>query len=161
MQEAAVGRRLIIVCGLPGSGKTTYAKQLEEKLRAIRLCPDEWMQALAIEIWDEARRAKVEDFQWVLAQQLLALGLAVIIEWGTWARSERDMLRCGGRELGASVELHYLRASVDVLFERVRRRGTEDPPIQREQLEQWSRLFQTPTAEETALFDKSVTVDVS
>jgi predicted kinase len=38
--------KLIIVCGLPGSGKTTHAKQLEQELRAIRLCPDEWITAL-------------------------------------------------------------------------------------------------------------------
>src|SRR4051812_438273 len=42
--------RLIIVCGLPGSGKTTHAKQLEDRLRAIRFAPDEWMEALGIDL---------------------------------------------------------------------------------------------------------------
>ena len=40
--------RLIIVCGLPGSGKTTLAKWLEGKLRAVRLAPDEWMDAMPV-----------------------------------------------------------------------------------------------------------------
>ena len=55
--------RLIIVCGLPGSGKTTHARQLQVGLCAIRLCPDEWMDALSLDIWDEGRREKIESLQ--------------------------------------------------------------------------------------------------
>jgi predicted kinase len=40
--------RLIIVCGLPGAGKTTLAKSLESQPRTVRLSPDEWMDALDI-----------------------------------------------------------------------------------------------------------------
>ncbi len=147
--------RLIIVCGLPGSGKTTLATELETKLGAIRFCPDDWMYALSIDIWDEDRRAKIEALQWKLAQDLLRLGLIVIIEWGTWGRSERDTLRLGARALGAAVELHYLEAPPpDLLFERIRRRGMESPPIEREMLSRWYELFQPPTAGELALFDE-------
>src|SRR5690348_1028129 len=109
--------KLIIVCGLPGSGKTTHAKQLETKLHGVRFCPDEWMDALAVDLWDEKMRARIEPLQWELGQELLALGVSVIIEWGTWGRSERDALRLRARELGAAVELHYVSASVDVLFD--------------------------------------------
>lgn len=150
---------LIIVCGLPGSGKTTHAKQLESTLRAIRFCPDEWMTALSIDIYDEAARAKIEGLQWKLTQELLVHGVNVIIEWGTWRRSERDTLRVGARALGAAAELHYLSASADVLFERIRRRGMENPPITREALLRWIDNFQIPTAEEMALFDSSCIVE--
>jgi predicted kinase len=153
MEKSTAGPRLIIVCGLPGSGKTTLAKQLEGKFHAIRLSPDEWFNALALDIYDEARRGKIEALQWKFAQDLLALGLTVIIEWGTWARSERDTLRTGARALGAAVELHYLAAPVDVLFDRVQRRGTEDPAIERDELLRWFEVFQAPTREELALFD--------
>ena len=74
----------------------------------------------------------VEALQWQLAQELLALGLVVIIEWGTWGRSERDALRLGARSLGSAVELHYLDASLDTLFERIQRRGVENPVISRD-----------------------------
>ena len=148
--------RLIIVCGLPGSGKTTHAKALESRLRAVRFCPDEWMDALSIDLYDEERRAKIEALQWKIARELLALGLTVIIEWGTWGRSERDALRLGARALGAAVELHYLSAPVDVLFDRIQRRGLEKPPIERDDLCRWFDKFQEPTPEEMALFDKSL-----
>ncbi|HZX60095.1 MAG TPA: AAA family ATPase [Mucilaginibacter sp.] len=146
--------RLIIICGLPGSGKTTLAKALEAKLNAVRFCPDEWMSALSIDIYDEARRGKIEKLQWELGRQLLKLGATIIIEWGTWGRSERDELRLGARAIGAAVELHYLFAPVDILFERLQKRGMENPPIERGALLEWSQIFQAPTAEELGLYDE-------
>jgi len=53
MTESNARRRLIIVCGLPGAGKTTLAKSLEESLRAIRFSADEWMEALSLDLYDE------------------------------------------------------------------------------------------------------------
>ena len=111
------------------------------------------MAALSLDLWDEARRARIEALQWRLAQTLLTLGATVILEWGTWGRSERDTLRAGARALGAAVELHYLSAPVDVLWERVRDRRSENPPITREDLRRWLEVFEEPTPEEGALFD--------
>jgi predicted kinase len=135
MSTLGRGPRLIIVCGLPGAGKTTLAKKLERALGAVRLCPDEWMEQLGIDLWDEPRRAKIEALQWQLVQQLLQLRQTLVIEWGTWCRSDRDTLRKAARSLGAAVELQYVFAPVEVLFERIQRRGTEDPPIRLMQLQ--------------------------
>jgi predicted kinase len=111
------------------------------------------MQALGFDLWDEQLRDKIEKLQWSEAQRLLSIGLTVVIEWGSWGRSERDALRIGARTLGARVELHHLSASTDLLFERVQRRAMEVPSITRAELSKWATTFQTPTAEEFALFD--------
>ena len=161
MERSGTGPRLIIVCGLPCSGKTTLAKVLESRLHAVRFSPDDWMDALSLNLYDEERRGKIEALQWMLGQELLALGLTVIIEWGTWGRSERDTLRLGARALGAAVELHYLSAPADVLFDRIQRRGRENPPIERDALSRWLGIFQVPTPDEMALFDKPLVTDLA
>lgn len=145
--------RLIIVCGLPGCGKTTHAKQVSEDLRAICFSRDEWMKEMQIDLWESEARARIERLQWKLAQELLALGQSVVLEWGTWARSERDELRHGARALGAAVELHFLDAPVEALFERIRGRNRESPPIALDDLKKWSDMFERPSTEEMALFD--------
>src|SRR5262249_25682608 len=146
--------RLIIVCGLPGSGKTSHAKRVEEQSRAVRLCPDEWMDALDIDLYDGKARERIEALQWEFAKRLLTLGQTVIIEWGTWTRSERDVLRGGARALGAAVELHFIDAPVNVLFERIHQRKRESPPIQFDDLLKWSGTFDRPSPEEAQNFDK-------
>lgn len=122
-------------------------------MRAIRVSADEWMNAIGINLWDAGTRARIEELQWTLTKQILGIGGTVVIEWGTWGRSERDLLRSEARKLGAAVELHFLDVPLDVLFERVRNRNMESPPITREDLDLWDKQFQRPSAEELKLFD--------
>jgi predicted kinase len=145
--------RLILICGLPGAGKTTAAKALAAQHQGIIYSPDEWMDALGIDLWDTAKRDGIETLQWRQAQAMLRLGGTVIIEWGTWGRSERDSLREGARALGAAAELHFLDAAPEVLHQRVAARGRENPPISLDDLRQYSAAFERPTAEEFALYD--------
>jgi len=145
--------RLIIVGGLPGSGKTTLASELEGAVHAIRLSADDWMDSLGINVHAEQERDRIEKLQWQLAQRLLTLGDTVIVEWGTWGKWERDLLRERARELGAAVELHSLTAPLEELFRRIHLRGMEDPPIEWEAVQRWGEVVEPPTREEIALYD--------
>ncbi len=149
--------RLVVFCGLPGSGKTTTAREFARTRSAVRFCPDEWFAALRLDIWDAALRVRIEATQWALAQDLLRLGVNVIIEFGSWDREERDVLRDGARALGASVELVYLDAPLDELYRRVAARGGLNPPMTRAHFDEWAAIIQRPTAEEFALFDTPLT----
>eukprot|EP00697_Spironema_sp_BW2_P003376 gnl/Spiro4/14502_TR7814_c0_g1_i1.p2 gnl/Spiro4/14502_TR7814_c0_g1~~gnl/Spiro4/14502_TR7814_c0_g1_i1.p2 ORF type:complete len:187 (+),score=57.87 gnl/Spiro4/14502_TR7814_c0_g1_i1:51-563(+) len=152
--------RVILLCGLPGSGKTTLAKQLECSLGAVRFCPDDWMDALALDLYDEQRRDKLERLQWTFAKQLICHGLTVIIEWGVWSCAERTRLRDEARSLGACVELRVLSATTEVLFERITRRAAEDPLPSFEQVQSWAAKFETPTPEELATYDNALSDDL-
>ena len=149
---------LIIVCGLPGAGKTTMAVSQAAERNGIRLCADDWLDALEINLWDEASRDRVERLQWELAQELLRLGNVVIIEWGTWGRDERARLRTQARVIGARVELIFLDPPVDVLWRRIERRGQEDPPISRSDLERWDAIIERPGDDELADYDSSLVI---
>ena len=126
---------LIVVSGLPGSGKTTEAKKLEVARPGVRFSPDEWMTSLGISLWDGELRARVESLQWVMALGVLRAGGTAIIEWGTWGRDERDRLRAEAEAVGARTELLYLDVPVDVLWARIEERGMEDPPMKRPDVE--------------------------
>jgi len=151
--------RLILICGLPGSGKTTLAKQLAPKVPAVRLSPDEWKHDLGIDYYDEQRRVQLENRLWQLGQELLTLGQSVILENGFWSRKERDELRLAARALGVAVELHYLEAPDEELWRRLELRNDQArpgaAPIKREDLQKWALQFEAPDAAERALFDQA------
>jgi predicted kinase len=155
--EARSPGRLIVITGLPGSGKTSLATALAASLPAIRLCPDDWMTAAGIDLWAETVRSRIEEFQLSLALDLLRSGRNVVIEWGVWAREERDTLRDAARSIRSPVELRYVTATMDELWRRIVRRDLEGRwgarSITRQELEEWSRIYQPPTDEEMATYD--------
>lgn len=148
---------LILICGLPGTGKTTLATRFETERNAIRLCADDWLVALGSDVWDSDTRARIELLQGELALDLLRVGTTVVIEWGLWARAERDQMRVAARRLEAGVELHYLDAPVDELHARITARGRElhltGRSITLDELREWATIIEPPTADEFALFD--------
>jgi len=152
--------RLVLICGLPASGKTTLARRLAPKIPAIRLDKDHWTTQLGRDVWDDEFRVLLEAQLWELTQELLAQGQSVILEWGHWARVERDEKRLGARALGVGVELYYLDASLDELIERAQRRAASGEwiasPMTRAHFEQWVAIFQPPDKEELLLFDEPV-----
>ena len=153
--------RLVLICGLPASGKSTLARRLAPKIPAIRLDKDGWVTQLCADVWDVEFRVRLERQLWVLSQDLLAQGQSVILEWGHWARVERDEKRLGARALGVGVELHYLAAPLAELIDRAERRTASGEwtaaPMTRAHFEEWATIFQPPDEAELRLFDKPLT----
>jgi predicted kinase len=145
---------LHLICGLPGSGKTTLARRLERDLPALRLAPDEWMARIIGNGYDEAKRAAVESVQWEIAARALSLGVDVILENGFWSRSERDDFRARAAALGAGTKVHFLDVQRDELLRRLALRNAEAAPdtfhVTEAQLDLWSSWFEPPTSDELA-----------
>ncbi len=155
---------LHLICGLPGAGKTTLAKQIAASSGALRFCPDEWIK----DIWKEKAetesskfRDNIEQLQWKTAKELLGNSVDVIIEWGTWGRDEREKLRDEAREVGAKVKFYYLDISREILRERIlarnRNLGSHEFYIPENEVETFLddcfNSIQIPTVEELSSYD--------
>lgn len=153
---------LILVCGLPGSGKTTVAKRLEAERNAIRMCPDDWIEAVLEDPMDSMEKDRlrdaIENLQWDLAKLYLSKGLTVILENGFWAEEERSQYAMEALDQGAGIELYAMDSSnLDELWRRIELRNKDlSSPIwimSREEHEpNWSG-YEAPTLEEIAFYD--------
>lgn len=147
--------RLYLVCGLPGAGKTTRAIAIAKSTGAVRLCPDEWLVALGISLVDFELRVRFQDQMLLHGEELLRAGVAVIVEFGSWHRTERETIRQIALRTGVATELHFVDAPLRELVRRVRERGGPDATILADKvLLEESGRFERPTAEEAALFDR-------
>ncbi len=152
--------RLYLLFGLPGAGKTTRARQILESVKAVHLSPDDWIVALGVSLVDYEFRFKLQDRMLEHAGRILGCGASVIVEFGSWARSERDSIRQVAAAEGAATELHFLDAPLDELVRRVRARGGPDAEsLATDVLIGSSDGFERPTPEEIASFDRYVGPD--
>ena len=109
--------------GLPRTGKTTLGRQLEQQYSALRLTPDEYLTRLFgydVEVEQhDGRHGLIEALLWEIAARVLALGMNVILDFGFWAKVEREDYRARAKQLGASSEIHFLDVPEAELLERL------------------------------------------
>lgn len=104
-----------LLYGYLGAGKTTFAKKLQEKIRAVRFSPDEWMVALygsnpPPDKFNEYHRRiqGVIDEMWL---NVLRAGVDVILDFGFWGRLQRDEVRQSIAAAGGVARLYEVRAT--------------------------------------------------
>jgi predicted kinase len=142
--------------GLPCSGKTTRAKELENELLAIRLTPDEWhVNLFGHDIADpehDKRHYLIEAMLWQIAARALSLGTNIILDFGFWAKEERDDYRARAKKLGARSEIVFMDVEEEELLKRVKQRNENLTNmihyIPEDFMLSWFRIFQKPNAEE-------------
>lgn len=145
--------KVILICGLPGSGKTTLSKKLSDDLNALRLSPDEWMQDMNISLLDNYIREALEKRFWEIAQRLALTGNVIILENGFWTKTERDDYLNTARKLGFKIELHALFITIEETRIRLQARKMEGDDLIIKKLEQYYAVFEQPQTEELSQYD--------
>jgi predicted kinase len=143
---------LYLMVGLPGSGKTTRAQELERETSAVRFSPDEWMKPLFGVSDVDGVRDVVEGRLISTASQLLQRGMSVILDFGLWGRDERAGLHWLARSLDAMPQTVYLHVDPQTQLERVEQRWREEPEwtweMEPAALDRWRAAFQPPERDE-------------
>lgn len=125
--RAHEGARLAIMCGLPRSGKTTYARGLQ-RAGWVRVCPDEIRRALH----GRGHHPPAEPIVWANAQlavrALLLGGHAVVVDATHTTSKHREPWLVIARDLGVPLEAFVVETPVEVCHERNRAAGEPVPP---------------------------------
>lgn len=76
----------------------------------------------------------------------------MILDYGFWAREEREEYRLRAKQLGADSEVHYLDVAEDELLRRLEKRNSQPSQksflISEEAMKPWIAFFQKPTLDE-------------
>jgi len=113
--------------GLPGTGKSTFARQLAHKTGAVCLNHDEWMIALygnnppAEHFADYHDR--VLNLIWEMAAEFARRGIDVILDHGFWTRMARDQARMKSVEIGVAFLFYAMVCPPEVADSRVLHRN--------------------------------------
>ena len=119
--------KVIMMCGVCGSGKTTYAKK-KEKEGYIRLSIDAlvWWSVSSYSDPDNQYEELSEKIEAALRKKMLGLiknGENIILDFSFWNKESRDYYKKIITNAGGTVELIYLKASKETLKKRLRQRN--------------------------------------
>ncbi|OGO84115.1 MAG: hypothetical protein A2Y22_07125 [Clostridiales bacterium GWD2_32_59] len=148
---------LYMLCGKVGSGKSTYARKMEEEQGVIHFCVDDYMlhfygKVEGREAFDE-KLGKCKEMIYRICERLLNLGHSVVLDFGFWKREERNYIR--ERFAKYDVKLLYLEHSDEVLKERIAYRNAHlkdnEYEIPDHHYELFASWFEEPGEDETPL----------
>lgn len=145
-----------LMCGLPGSGKTTLARQLAVTHRAIRFTLDEWMLTLydyTIDMPEYGQYVtRCQEVIWQTGLQILTAGRDIILDWSLWSKARRRTWSQRIAAAGFAYYLYYLNIPIAVLEARLAQRNAQRPEgthrIDVAALRRFVPLFEVPTADE-------------
>jgi predicted kinase len=143
-----------LLCGLPGSGKTTYAKSLENK-NTLRYSLDE---EIIKKYGKDFKPSKYQEYEAIVKDEidsqliiLLRKGFNVILDFGFWKRIERDRYKSAIQKMDAESKLLFFSCPINILENRlnVRNNSTsvDSQVVTIEMLHEFEKVFEPPVNE--------------
>jgi len=122
-----------VICGSTGAGKTTYARQLSDRMGGVRFSIDEWMSTLfwmdtprpLKAAWSMERVNRCLHQIWAVAREVGARGIPCVLDLGFGQAEIRERFYRLAAESGLAVQLHWLDAPAPARWERVETRNRE------------------------------------
>jgi len=112
--------QLVVVCGLPGTGKTSLAAAIAEALGALHLNTDRVRVALGLQgHYAEADKAVVYATMYRQAGEALLAGRAVVLDGTFSSEGERERVHELAREIDGASRWIEVKASEELVRERV------------------------------------------
>lgn len=152
-----------LLAGLPGSGKTEFAKRMEAE-GVMRLSVDEEVYArngrYGIDYPEQEyfqREAPALASMELRLVELINAGRSVVFDHGLWRRSERDVYKRLVTMRGAAWRLVYFKADRAVLLDRLNARNLRDEvnalTVTERALDDFIARFEEPSGEGEIVID--------
>ncbi|WP_198295489.1 ATP-binding protein [Diaminobutyricimonas sp. LJ205] len=156
---------VVMMCGVAGSGKTTYATGLEQQ-GFVRLSIDEAIWAAIGKDGAELEPAEYEEHkaaaERVLESELLRLiadGRSAVLDYSFWQKATRDRYKALIEQGGGQWELVYLRVPASTLRRRLAARneltGANAVTVSEELLDRYLTGFEAPRGEGERIIEQA------
>ncbi|MFG2425256.1 AAA family ATPase [Streptomyces sp. NPDC048448] len=160
---------VVLMCGLPGAGKTTYAMELVRR-GYVRLSIDEvvWQRlgqrdaglVLEAEAFDQLKEEVRREQRQELVELMLA-GRDVVVDYSFWSRAARDSYKALIESHGCRWELVHLKADRTTLERRLEVRngkeGANSVTVDETLFNRYLANFEEPSGEGERVFTQSST----
>lgn len=121
---------IILCCGKPCSGKTTFSKFMEQKYSYVHFSADEWMLHFYKETNDHnifnSNLEKCKEMIYRISEKLLLINQNIILDFGFWKRKDREELYNRFNKQNNNVQIVYFPINENVQLQYMNKRQNID-----------------------------------
>jgi hypothetical protein len=154
---------LLIVCGLPGAGKTVVAKKIAKKIGAVLLRTDVIRKKIIKKpTYSKEEKLRVYDNMFSVARKLLQNREAVILDATFAEKSNRQQAKKIAKETGLEFEIIEVKCSSEkIIKERLQKRFKDESDAKYEHYLKYKKIFEPITEKHIIIdnFDKLGKID--